>query len=433
MNISPQKVHTILGRRILTDGLDLVFDFEKSKGSYLYDSRRSRRFLDFFGFFSSMPIGYNHPALKDKAYLKKLFRVSQIKPTLSDIYTTEFAEFVETFARLAGKGFSHYFFISGGAQAVENALKCAFDWKVRKNLEAARGERGKKILHFRRAFHGRTGYAISITNPADIRKIQYYPIFDWPRITNPAVRFPLKEHLTETKREEARALWEIETAFRKFQNEIAAIIIEPIQGEGGDNHFRGEFLRALRRIANQKEALLIFDEVQAGLGATGEMWCFEHFGVRPDILIFGKRTQISGIAATRRIDDVDNVFKVPSRINSTFGGDLVDMVRCARYLEVIYKENLLENASRQGRFLLEGLLDISKRKPVMTNVRGRGLILAFDLPGSRRARFIQEAYRQGLLLSGCGERSIRLRPMLTVNRSECEEALGLLEKSASHL
>lgn len=413
--------------------MDLVFDFEKSKDSYLYDSRRRCRFLDFFGFFSSMPIGYNHPALKEKSYLKKLFRVSQAKPTLSDIYTTEFAEFVETFARLAGKGFSHYFFISGGAQAVENALKCAFDWKVRKNLKTGRGEKGKKILHFRRAFHGRTGYALSITNPADIRKTQYYPIFDWPRITNPAVRFPFKEHLIETKREELLSLSEIESAFHKFPNEIAAIIIEPIQGEGGDNHFRGEFLRALRRVANQKEALLIFDEVQAGLGATGKMWCFEHFGVRPDILIFGKRTQISGIASTRRIDDVDNVFKVPSRINSTFGGDLVDMVRCARYLEVIYKENLLENASRRGRFLLEGLLDISKRKPVMTNVRGRGLILAFDLPGSLRARFIQESYRQGLLLSGCGERSIRLRPMLTVTRRECEEALDLLEKSASHL
>ena len=229
-----------------------------------------------------------------------------------------------------------------------NALKTAFDWKVRKNLAAGKGERGSQIIHFRQAFHGRSGYTLSLTNTEPM-KVAYFPKFDWPRIENPYIRFPEAEHLAETEAAEARAIAAIEAAVAANPDDIAGLIIEPIQGEGGDLHFRGEFLRELRRLADEHEFLLIFDEVQTGVGMTGRMWCHQHFGVEPDVLVFGKKTQVCGILASRRMDEVeDNVFRLPSRINSTFGGNLVDMVRFGRYLEIIEEEDLVGNAARVG-------------------------------------------------------------------------------------
>jgi L-lysine 6-transaminase len=140
---------------------------------------------------------------------------------------------------------------------------------------------------------------------------------------------------------ENKSIREIKQAFINNPDDIAAIIIEPIQGEGGDNHFRPEFLQRLRDIANEEDALLIFDEVQTGVGLTGTMWAHEQLGVKPDILAFGKKMQVCGILATNRVDEVpDNVFRVSSRINSTWGGSLTDMVRATRYLEIIQEDNI---------------------------------------------------------------------------------------------
>jgi L-lysine 6-transaminase len=193
----------------------------------------------------------------------------------------------------------HAFFISGGALAVENALKTAFDWKVRKNF--AKGystERGHQIMHFREAFHGRSGYTLSMTNTADPRKTQYFPKFDWPRVLNPKVTFPLdEENLAQVKQAEETSINQIKQAIKDNPDDIAAIIIEPIQGEGGDNHFRPEFFAALRTIADENDILLIFDEVQTGVGVTGKMWAYQHYGVEPDIVSFGKKTVQIGIIA----------------------------------------------------------------------------------------------------------------------------------------
>jgi L-lysine 6-transaminase len=160
----------------------------------------------------------------------------------------------------------------------------------------------------------------------------YFPRFDWPRITNPKLEFPVTQAVLErVVAEEAQAVAEIEQAVRANPDDIAALIIEPIQGEGGDNHFRPEFFRELRRLADEHDFMFIVDEVQTGLGATGKLWGVEHMGVRPDIIAFGKKTQVCGIMAGDRIDEVeDNVFVVSSRLNSTWGGSLVDMVRSQR-------------------------------------------------------------------------------------------------------
>lgn len=430
--VLPTNVHEILKKSILADGYDLVFDFEKSHGSYLYDSKYNKEYLDFFTFFASMPIGFNHPRIaKDNDFIEKLKRVSLVKPSNSDIYSVEYAEFIQTFVKIAGnKHFESYFFISGGALGVENALKAAFDWKVRKNMEKGlTEEKGSQVIHFKQAFHGRTGYTISLTNTDDPRKYIYFPKFKWPRITNPKCIFPMEDecNLHNTIELEKQAINEINQAFEQNPDDIACIIIEPIQAEGGDNHFRAEFLKELRKIADEREALLIFDEVQTGIGLTGKMWAFEHFDVLPDLIAFGKKTQICGTAGSKRVNQVESVFKVPSRINSTFGGELTDMVRCAKYLEIIEEENLIENVNKVGDFFINGLKQISSEFPdLIKNVRGKGLFVSFDLPDrEKRNKFQKLAFEHQFLILICGEKSIRLRPALDLKKSDAEKALEL--------
>jgi len=429
VKVTPDKVHETLARHMLADGFDFVLDLEKSQGIWLHDSRANKTLMDFFSFFASNPLGMNHPGVKNPEFQARLLKAALHNVTNSDVYTTEMAEFVETFARHAMKDtFEHSFFVAGGTLGIENALKASFDWKVRKNFARGyREERGAKVLHFEQAFHGRSGYTLSLTNTTDPRKTAYFPKFDWPRVVNPKVEFPLHEdRLKDVKAREALAVAQMERAFEQNGDDIAAIIIEPIQGEGGDNHFRPEFFRELRRLADEKEAMLVFDEVQAGFGLTGKFWSFEHYGVTPDMVGFGKKSQICGFVATKRINDVsDNVFQVSSRINSTWGGTLVDMVRSQRYLEIMAEERLLENVTARGAELLAGLEGLVKEFPEhVMNARGKGLMCAFDLrDGALRDQVISNAYGEGVVVLGCGPTSIRFRPPLVISKEEIAQGL----------
>lgn len=430
-----QNTIDILRRHILVDGFPVVLDYEKSRGCHLFDAQSGKKYFDFFSFFASNPLGFNHPRMNDAEFQKKLSKAAKVKPTMSDMYTPEYAEFVDTFAKMAGRGvFERYFFIEGGALAVENALKAAFDWKVRKNIAAGKGEKGLQVVHFRQAFHGRSGYTMSLTN-TDPNKIKYFPKFNWPRIVNPKLTFPVTERVTEeVVALEKQAIQQIQEAIAKNPDDLACIIIEPIQSEGGDNHFRGEFLQQLRDICDKNEMLLIFDEVQTGIGLTGKFWCFEHFGIEPDIIVFGKKAQVCGIATGKRIQEVDNVFKVSGRINSTFGGNLTDMVRVTQYLRVIESENLISNAATQGEYIRAQFAELSKKYPQVTNIRGRGLLTAFDLPTTQiRDDFRRKAWDLGLLILVCGDRSIRLRPVLDIQRKDVDEAIGLFEATLKKL
>ncbi|MBI4446566.1 MAG: L-lysine 6-transaminase [Acidobacteria bacterium] len=431
LRISAADVRGVLGRYMQAEGLDVVADFERSRGSYLFDAQREEYFLDFFSFYASYPLGYNHPRLASGAIIRELGRVAIQKPTNSDVYSRELAEFVESFARLAKPSFMKYmFFIEGGALAVENALKAAFDWKVRKNFgRGSKAERGHQVLHFREAFHGRSGYTLSLTNTADANKTKYFPKFSWPRITNPKCTFPLEgENLEGVRRAEGEALEQIEAAIRSHADDIACLILEPIQAEGGDNHFRPEFHRALRRICDQHEIMMIYDEVQTGMGATGKMWGFEHFA-EPDMVAFGKKSQVCGILVNDRIDEVpENVFHVPSRINSTWGGNLVDMLRCKTYLEIYEEENVLEHCQRMGKVLLEGIQQLQKEFPEkLSNARGLGLLCAFDLPSQEfRKRFREKLFEKRLLMLPCGERSIRFRTALNIPERDLHKGLQII-------
>jgi L-lysine 6-transaminase len=420
----------VLEQHVLLDGFRIVLDHEKSRGSSLYNAATDSQLIDFYGFFGSLPIGYNHPHFADAAVQKELGRAASIKVANSDVYSVGYARFVETLTRVAGlPPLERYLFIDGGALAIENTLKAAMDWKVRKNIAAGLGERGTEILHFQHAFHGRSGYTMSLTN-TDPRKTDLFAKFKWPRVTTPSIDFSLPE--SEREADVIAREKKSEEEIRRFIDErgadIAAIIIEPIQGEGGDNHFRGEFLRKLRQICDENEMLLIFDEVQTGLGTTGRVWCSQHFDVKPDLMGFGKKTQVCGVMAGPRLDEVpDNCFRLPSRLNSTWGGNYTDMIRSTHFLRIIEEENLVENARAVGEYFLNALLQLQAEQEIVTAVRGRGLFIAFDLPDTKtRDDFWKGMFDRGVLVLKCGDHSIRFRPALDITKEVVDQAMDLL-------
>ena len=435
-SITAEQVIPTLSKYILADGFEIILDLDKSNGVTIVDQITGDEYHDFFTFFASSAIGLNHPYLNSDEVKQVLGKVAVNKPSNSDIYTTYMADFVETFAEVAKPDYmKHLFFVSGGALAVENGLKVAFDWKVRKNfLKGYKEEKGHKVIHFKEAFHGRSGYTMSLTN-TDPTKVKYFPKFDWPRITTPKIKFPLENNLEEVIKREEKALAEIDLAIKKNLDDIAVIIIEPIQGEGGDNFFRKEFFLKLREIADKNEILLMFDEVQTGFGLTGKFWASEYY-VKPDIIAFGKKAQVCGIMVSDRIDDIDdNVFKVSSRINSTWGADLTDMVRSKFILDVIKKDNLVENSKKVGEHLKFQLTKIQDENPnLISNVRGLGLMCSFDLPTADiRNKFREICYKEKLMILGCGEKSIRFRPPLNVTENEIDKGLTIIRKVLSFM
>ena len=436
--IDARNVHAIIGKHMLADGMDQVIDLKKSHGSWLVDARDGKEYLDLFSMFASMPVGYNHPTMLENR--ERIADAALNKPTNSDIYSTQMAEFVDTVGRIAQPDYLPYaFFVEGGALGVENALKTAFDWKVRKNLAAGKEKKGSKVIHFRECFHGRTGYTMSLTDSPDPRKTLYFPQFDWPRITNPKLHFPLTDEVLEhILKAEATAINQIKSAVAENPDDIASLIIEPIQGEGGDNHFRGEFFQELRALADEHEFMLIYDEVQTGVGITGKMWAHQLFNssARPDIICFGKKTQICGIFAGKRVDEVENnVFHESSRLNSTWGGNVVDMVRISLYLEIIAKEDLVNQAATNGDYLLAKLHAIQADfDGVVHNARGSGLFAAFDLlDGSTRDTLANLIIAEGALILGSGKKSIRFRPHLNITREEIDLADEIIRRSLAKL
>jgi L-lysine 6-transaminase len=432
INVQPAEVLDTIKKFMLVDGFPIVVDLENSRGCRLRDKADGKEYLDFFQFFASMPLGFNHPKLFEGGFKEKLLAAAINKPSNSDFYAQQMANFVEAMGRYAiPDQLSNMFLIEGGALAVENALKTAFDWKVQKNF--AKGHKdvvGSKVIHFREAFHGRSGYTMSLTN-TDPAKVKWFPKFDWPRITTPKITFPLEDHLNDVVALEEKAKQEIKAVIQANGDDIAALIIEPIQGEGGDNHFRPEFFQFLREVTAENEIIFILDEIQTGVGVTGKFWAYQHTDITPDIISFGKKLQVCGILASERINQVDSVFKVPSRINSTWGGNLTDMVRATRYLQIIAEDNLVENARVVGDYLLGRFRELGQKYDgFVTNARGKGLMCAFDLPdGDTRGQFLSNAKQFGMIALGCGKRTVRLRPPLNLTREEVDEGVDIADRS----
>ncbi|NQT33890.1 L-lysine 6-transaminase [bacterium] len=438
MTFKPDKVIPAIREHLIGDGFEFVLDIDKSHGSWIKDELTGNELLDFYSCFASNPLGFNHPKMRTDEVIESLIPSAVNNITNSDLFTRQKAEFVDTFFRKAAPpGMKYMFLIAGGGLAVENALKAAFDWKIQ--LNRMNGETrglGKSVLHLRQAFHGRTGYTMSLTN-TDPVKTEHFPQFNWPRIDNPKIIFPDDgdQHEDLLKREE-KALEQARLAIMTQGTDIAACIVEPIQGEGGDNHFRGEFLRGLQNLCNENDIMFIVDEIQSGMGITGKMWCFQHFGLEPDMICFGKKTQVCGFICGEKIDRVEkHVFNSSSRINSTWGGNLVDMVRCQRYLEIIEEDELLNNAKQMGNLLKGRLFDLHKKYPhLISNVRGRGLMCAFDVATTeQRDSLHTEVYKGGALVLPCGSHSIRFRPTLTVTEDEINKGIEIIDQAITRI
>jgi L-lysine 6-transaminase len=429
--LQPAGVHEALAQHLLVDGFDFVLDLEASRGSRLVDARDGSSYLDLFTFFASSALGMNHPALADDDdFRRDLLSAAMNKPSNSDVYTVAMASFVETFSRVLGDpALPHLFFIEGGTLAVENALKVAFDWKSRWNeAHGISPELGTRVLHLEHAFHGRSGYTLSLTNTEPV-KIARFPKLDWPRIPAPYLAAG-----RDVEAAERVSLAAARAAFEQHPHDIACFVMEPIQGEGGDHHFRPEFLQAMQALCREFDALFVLDEVQTGCGLTGTAWAYQQLGVQPDVVAFGKKTQVCGVMAGGRVDEVtDNVFAVPSRINSTWGGNLTDMVRARRILEVIEADGLIERAAIAGAQLSLLLDELATNHAVVSDGRGRGLMRAFSLPDTETRNRVLTKLREEerVLLLGCGRRSIRFRPALTVLPADLEAGVAALDRVLS--
>ncbi|GAB2477296.1 L-lysine 6-transaminase [Jatrophihabitans fulvus] len=431
-HVAPTDVHATIARHMLADGYEMVLDLERSSGTTLVDARDGREYLDLFTFFASSALGMNHPELASDDARAELGAVAVNKPSNSDVYTVPMARFVETFARVLGDpALPHLFFVDGGALAVENALKVAFDWKSRWNeAHGISPELGTKVLHLQKAFHGRSGYTMSLTN-TDPNKVARFPKFDWPRIPSPSINGN-----DDVEAAEREALAAARQAFEAHPHDIACFIAEPIQGEGGDNHFRPEFLQAVQALCREFDALFVMDEVQTGVGMTGTAWAYQQLGVQPDVVAFGKKAQVCGVMAGGRVDEVpDNVFRVSSRINSTWGGNLTDMVRARRILEVVERDNLIERAGAVGQHLLHELTTLAEKHASVTDVRGRGLMCAITLPSAELRDEVVTRMREqeNVLVLGCGVAALRVRPPLTVTVEEIDRGLAALDRVLSSL
>jgi L-lysine 6-transaminase len=415
------------------DLVDIVVDLDAGSGSRLRDLRDGTEYLDMTMFFSSAPLGHGHPALRDPAFEQALVRAGRVKPSNPDFATVEQARFAATFRRVAGDPeLPLLFFVEGGTLAVENALKVAFDWKTKRNARAGVAARGSRVLHLEHAFHGRSGYTLSLTNTEPV-KIRDYPMFDWPRIPSPAVPPGPVWNTPELLPAERVALDAAESALRRYGAEVACFLYEPVQGEGGDRHMRPEFLRAMQELCLRHDVLTVADEVQTGGGLTGRMWAYQSLGLTPDLVAFGKRLQVCGVMGGRRVLDIrDNAFREPSRLGSTWGGSLVDMVRATRILEVIESDGVLDHARRMGEFLLSKLGALVGEFPdQLREARGRGLMcaLSFREPTQRDRAIVHAREAHHALFLPCGPDSLRWRPALTVQPDELLDALAALHET----
>ena len=354
--------------------------------------------------------------LTDHEFITELGSAGVHKPANPDTYSVEYATFVDTFARVLGDpALPHLFFVEGGALAVENALKVAFDWKSRRNERERRPEPADMVMHLRHAFHGRSGYTLSLTN-TDPAKTDRFPKFAWPRISSPALRFPLETNAAENQRSEDAALDEAASGFAQNPHRIVCFIAEPIQAEGGDRHLSARFLQAMQELCLKNDALFVLDEVQTGVGTTGRRWAYEALELEPDVVAFAKKVQLGGVMAGRRVDEEpENVFRVSGRISSTWGGGLADMVRSTRILGVIERDGLVDKAGSVGALLLSHLTQLCAEHPtLLTNARGRGLMCAVDFPNSQARDDAVRAMREEerVVVLACGESSVRFRPSL---------------------
>ncbi|MBY0459661.1 MAG: acetyl ornithine aminotransferase family protein [Gemmataceae bacterium] len=369
-------------------------------------------FLDFTAGIAVTNTGHCHPevvaAIQDQA--AKLLHMSG-----TDFYYRPQIDLAEKLAKIApGPTPKKVFFCNSGAEALEGALKLA-RWHTKRT----------RVVAFFGSFHGRTYGAMSLSASKLIHRRGFSPLV--PDIHH--VNFPKACPEGGTCAGKCRMIAEIEdTLFKRTcpPEEVAAVFVEPVQGEGGYHPLPPGCLPALRELCDRHGILLVADEVQSGMGRTGKMWAVEHYGVEPDIVCSAKGIA-SGMPLGAIIAKAHIMDWPPGSHASTFGGNPVSCCAALATLDLLDRE-YLANATARGHQLRDGLRALAARHQELSNVRGLGLMTAADLPsGAARERVIQGAFGRGLLLLGCGESAIRFCPPLCVTEAQVATCLAILD------
>uniref|UniRef100_A0A0K0F0C5 (S)-3-amino-2-methylpropionate transaminase n=1 Tax=Strongyloides venezuelensis TaxID=75913 RepID=A0A0K0F0C5_STRVS len=417
------------------------FDYERSFGNYVVDAD-CNKLLDVYMQISSLPLGYNHPELVDLIKDPRLITSLVSRPALGSFPRTDFADMIKSsLISVAPKGLSEVQTMLCGTSANENALKTAFIYYSAQKRggkpptpedltscmkQELPGTPKWTILAFNGAFHGRSLAMLSCTRSKPVHKVDI-PAHDWPISPYPRYKYPLDQNVQYNKRQDEDCLANIAEQFRSRREkgqDIAAVIIEPIQSEGGDHHGSPEFFKALQKITKENGAVFIVDEVQTGGGPTGTFWCHEQWGLQtpPDIVVFSKKMITGGYyyASHLKVNEGYRIF-------NTWMGDPTKLIVLEKVVKVIKEQRLVEQAKIVGGILKTGLEDIKSRNDKILNLRGVGTYVAFDLPTPElRDKFIEEACNSGLHVGGCGDSAIRFRPALVYEKKHAEITLDII-------
>lgn len=418
-----------LGRYVIATPYPFVLDLERCEGMWL-TTVDGQRLFDWAGYYGSKLIAHNHPGLYEPDYVKRLVRAANNKVANPDFLTKECLDYYRMLYRVAPEVMRNdqleIYAVNSGAEAVENMMKYLV---AKYNLKRAQNRQSvgnRRFLYFEHAFHGRTVFALNVTQTVDpVATRDFHGLSLSGNVKLPFPAFDGGATHAENMSNAVRALEQVESALKLMADEIVGIIVEPIQGAGGHRVALPEFFQGLSRLAHEHGTYLAFDEVQTGLGATGKMWAIDHFDLpySPMAIATGKKFGTGVVYMYEPLEDI-------GVLDSTWGGTLGDMVRVVREMEIVEQEGLIERAATNGERLADGLRRlVAKYSPMLTNVRGLGLYqgVSLDSP-ARKARLIEVAREEfGLLLLGAGKRSIRTRPNLSVTAEEIDRFLALLD------
>ncbi|KAI8367624.1 4-aminobutyrate aminotransferase [Radiomyces spectabilis] len=437
-----KKIMEKLNKYQDTRSVFFVADYEKSKGNYIVDAD-GNKMLDVFAQIASIPVGYNNPAFLNLISKPAFQTALANRAALGVNPNKDWVDSVEkAFMRVAPKGMDNVFTVMCGSCANENAFKTAFMYKAAKGRgerdftveelnscmkNQAPGTPDMAILSFSQAFHGRLFGSLTATASKAIHKVDI-PAFDWPKAPFPALKYPLDQNVEHNQRVEKESLEAIENIIQESKKPIAAVIVEPVQSEGGDNHASPAFFRGLQAVCQKHDVLFIVDEVQTGVGATGTFWAHEAWQLPspPDMVTFSKKFQAAGFYLSSRLRPSQ-----PYRLYNTWMGDPVRAMQAAAIVDEIQDKNLLENVQQVGSYLQSRLGEFAK-KNWLANVRGQGAFIAFDMETpAKRDQFLADMRQRGVNVGGCGDRTVRLRPMLTFQKKHADILLETMEATLS--
>jgi len=394
---------------------NIKIDFDKSNKSFIFDKNTKTKYLDFFGQYVTLALGYNNKIFKSKEFINDMMKVSKQKIVNNEILSDESKNFDKIFSNFTSKNIFEYFhYFCTGSLAVEAAIKTAMDYKKIVNPQ---------IISFKGSFHGINGYGGIITDrfePVN-QRLKGFPGNYWKQFNNSIYEYNNNKKFYDEEKLN-QTIDNIEKTLIK--KKTCCILIEPIQATYGDHYFPMLFFKKIRTLCNKYDVPLIFDEIQTGFYATGKTWYYEHTNITPDILIFGKKTQLSGIMVKKKFN---NIFKKPIRLEVTWDADIVDMVRCKYIIEAYKKDNVIQNVKSTSKLFLKKLNNIKD----ILNIRNSGLLFAIDLRNIKiRDKFVDSLTKYGLLCNPTKNNTVRFRPFLSVNNQEIDLASNIIEKAS---